>query len=419
MRLQKRGLLWGLGIFALTALPMRAEEPVNRSIKMPAREQYRKPYDTNDGGTPDPEFQRHVKITVSPATFPYPLLKYRLHMDSAELESGNAAPLYSQAWAEYEKIYAEAEKHWYASKEYFELKKSGASEDRIVGELFRAVPLFRAWPYSSFPKSVSPAEEAKFYHSMEPVYRLLDKASRMDYADWRSDMEYKGVFGSLDQLQNARVLARYLSGKADREIRNGRYEDAVKTLRIGIAMGNHVARGNPRTLVGMWVGIAIYGIMQDHIITIASQPDGPNLYPALTQVTQPADMLQSALQGDLIYMSPTGLPSLENIDKASPEECRAKLENVVPPFLLGTDRRNSESEKSNFAALICTVCYPQGRIGCSHRVARRKKSSECPFIKSWRPTCSRNSKTPTTGCWSRRRFQRALRTPRLFPKRSC
>ena len=46
-------------------------------------------------------------------------------MDSTELESGNAAPLYSQAYAEYEKIYAEAEKNWYASNEYFELKKSG------------------------------------------------------------------------------------------------------------------------------------------------------------------------------------------------------------------------------------------------------------------------------------------------------
>ena len=33
MRLPKRGLLWGLGIVALTALPIRAEEPENRSIK--------------------------------------------------------------------------------------------------------------------------------------------------------------------------------------------------------------------------------------------------------------------------------------------------------------------------------------------------------------------------------------------------
>ena len=148
MRLQKRGLLWVLGIVAVTVLRLHAEEPVNRSIKLPAREQYRKPYDTNDGGIPDPEFQRHAILTVSPAKFPYPLLKYRLNMDSTELESGNAAPLYLQAWAEFERICAEAEKNWYASNEFFELKKSGASQDKILGELFRAVPCKPEWSNS-------------------------------------------------------------------------------------------------------------------------------------------------------------------------------------------------------------------------------------------------------------------------------
>lgn len=364
MRLQKRSLLWGLGIAALTVLPIHADGAVYSTIEMPARKQYRKPYDSWSGGmTPDREFQRHVKIMVSPAKFPYPLLKYRLHMDSTELESGNAAPLYAQALAEYEKICAEAEKNWYASKEYFELKKSGASEDKILDELFRAVPLKNAWPYNSFPKSVSPEEEAKFYKSMAPVYQLLEKAARMRNADWSDGMEAKGIATLLPHVNNMRRLARYLGGKADWEIRKGKYEDAVKTLRIGIAMGNHVAMGNPHTLVGMLVGIAIQGIMQDQIMTLASQPDGPNLYPALTQIAMPADLLQSALQGDLSYYTTlVGLPSLENIDKASPEECRARLENVVPPFLgVGTDRRNSESVKSNFAALICTVCYPQAR----------------------------------------------------------
>ncbi len=180
MRLRKRRFLWTLGFVALAALPIHAEEPVYRTIEMPARESYRKPYDTWDSGRErDPEFQRHVKITVSPATFPYPLLKYRFNVHSTELESGNAAPLYSQAWAEYEKIYAEAEKNWYASNEYFELKKNGASEEKILGELFRAVPLEPAWPNSSYPKRVSPEEEAKFYKSMVPVYQLLEKASRM------------------------------------------------------------------------------------------------------------------------------------------------------------------------------------------------------------------------------------------------
>jgi len=374
MRFEKRGLLWGLAMIASTALPIRAEEPVNRSIKMPARESYRKPYeyDTWNADRKEySEFPRHIKITVSPATFPYPLLKYRFNAHFMELETGNAAPLYYQAWAEYEKTYAEAEKNWYASNEYFELKKSGASNDRILGELFRAVPLLPAWPNGSYPKSVSPQEEAKFYRSMEPVYRLLDKASRMRNADWGHFMEYKGSLlhfdeTYLDHMNNARGLARYLSGKADWETRNGKYEDAVKTLRIGIALGNHVARADSPTLVGMLVGIAIHGIMQDQIMTLASQPDAPNLFPALTQIILPADMFQYALQGELFFPIPqNALPIVENIDKASPEDCRAQLESVVPFFFpVVPNLRNSGPDKSSIAAAItavCTLCYPQAR----------------------------------------------------------
>jgi hypothetical protein len=368
MRLRKRRLLWVPGIIALAALTIHAAEPVNRTITMPARESYRKPYDSWEfEWEKGSEFQRRIKITVSPATFPYPLLKYRFNIYSTELESSNAAPLYSQAWAEYEKIYAKAEKNWYASNEYFELKKSGASQDKIVGELFRAVPLKPAWPNDSYPKSVSPEEEAKFYKSMEPVYQLLEKASRMRIADWSYDVEYKAITVSLDQLQNTRGLARFLSGKAGWEIRNGKYDDAAKTIRIGIAMGNHVAKSNVPTLYGILVGIAIHGIMQDKIMTLASQPDAPNLYPALTQIILPADAFQYAMQGEqfFLFLTPNAMPIFENIDKASPEDCRDRLEKVVTAFLpMQSEEWGTPPEKSKIAAamtVLCTLCYPQAR----------------------------------------------------------
>ncbi len=366
MRLQKRRLLWALGIIALAALPIYAEEPVNRTITMPARASYRKPQDTwQSEAKPDTEFQRHIKITVSPATFPYPLLKYRLNIYSTELEPGNAAPLYSQAWAEYEKIYARAEKNWYASNEYFELKKSGASENKILSELFRVVPCEPEWA-NNFPKSVSPAEEAKFYKSMAPVYQLLEKASRMRVADWSYSMEYKGIATSLEHLNNIRGLARYLSGKAGWEIRNGRYEDAVKTLRIGIAMGNHVAKANFPTLVGMLVGITIQTIMQEQIMALGSQPDAPNLYPALTQIILSGDAFQYAMQGEQFWPFPTAnaMPIFENIDKASAEECRERLETVAATYLQWQTNQweTIPRDKSKIAAamtVVCTLCYPQ------------------------------------------------------------
>jgi hypothetical protein len=383
MRLQKRGLLWGLAMIALAALPARGEEPVDKTIKMPARESYRKPFDTwnnsADQEADDSEFQRHVKITVSPAAFPYPLLKYRLNVYSTELEFGNAAPLYMQAWAEYEKNYAEAEKNWYASKEFLELKKSGASEDKILGELFRAVPLEPAWPNGSYPKSISPAEEAKFYKSMDLVYQLLEKASRMRDADWSYCMEYKGITTTIEHVQKMRGLARYVCGKADWEIRNGGYEDAVRTLRIGIAMANHVAKANFPTLINSLVGIAIQGIMQDLIMTMVSQPDAPNFYPALTQVIVPADTFEYGLQGEQLcfFAAQNAMQLFEHVNQASPEECRDRLEKIVGTFLQAqTNQWTAPPEKSKISAamtVVCTLCFPQGR---DRLVAEGRKADE-------------------------------------------
>jgi hypothetical protein len=384
MRLRKRGLVWGLAMIALAALPVRGDEPVNKSIKMPARESFRKPWDSWDHADyEDAEFQRRVKITVSPAMFPYPLLKYRFNVYSTELEFGNAAPLYSQAYEEFEKIYAEAEKNWYASSAYYDLKKSGASEDRILAELFRAVPLEPQWPNDLYPKTVSPEEEAKFYQSMEPVYRLLEKASRMRDADWSYQMEYKGIDTSLEHLQDMRTLARYLCGKSDWEIRNGRYGDAVKTLRVGIAMGNHLSKANFPTLVGLLVGIAVQGIMQNQIMLLESQPDAPNLYPALTQINFSTDGLQYAIPGEQAWPFPTAnpVPIFENIDRASPEECRERLENIVTACLQVQTmavlyaRPYCGPDKSKVAAAmtaVCTLCYPQAR----DRLLERGRTAE-------------------------------------------
>ena len=182
---------------------------------------------------------------LSPATFPYPLAQVPVQR-CIPRNWNPATPrrFIRKPWRNTKESTPKRRRIGTPRTNTSQLKKSGASEDKILDELFRAVPLDTAWPNNSYPKSVSPEEEAKFYQSMEPVYQLLEKASRMHNADWSYCMEYKGIATSLDHMQNTRGLARYLGGKADWEIRNGRYEDAVKTLRIGIAMGNHVAKAN-------------------------------------------------------------------------------------------------------------------------------------------------------------------------------
>ena len=283
-------------------------EAVNRTIKMPARESYRKPYDAwNSERKKDSEFHRHIKITVSPATFPYPLLKYRFNTYSTELESGNAAPLYSQAGRNTKDLRRSGEK-LVRLERILRVEEERRFRGQILGELFRAVPLGPAWPNSSYPKSVSPEEEAKFYKSMAPVYQLLEKASRI--RDRRLELLH-GIQGDCDFLgshKKTRGLARYLGGKADWEIRNGKYEDAVKTLRIGIAMGNHVGESefpHAHRHVGRHRDSGNHAGANHDPGLAAGRAD---LYPALTQIILPADAFQYAMQGEPFCLFPHQTP---------------------------------------------------------------------------------------------------------------
>jgi hypothetical protein len=132
-------------------------------------------------------------------------------------------------------------------------------------------------------------------------------------------------------------------------------------------MGNHVAKANFPTLIGMLVGIAIQGIMESHIMELEAQPDAPNLYPALTQIVFPGDSFQYALQGERFFPFATSnaMPIFENIEKASADECRVRLENVVATFLqVQNNYWLTPPEKTRVAAamaMVCTVCYPSGR----------------------------------------------------------
>ena len=336
-------------MIALAALPIRAEEPVNRTIKMPARESYRKPYDTWQCREQD---RIRSSSGISKSRFRRRRSLIRCSSTGSTCIPRNWNPATPRRFIckpgrNIEKIYAEAEKKLVRLERILRVEEERRFRGyKILGELFarsRSSLIGR----SSFPKSVSPEEEAKFYKSMEPVYQLLEKASGCAMPTGAIAWRYRGS-DLFRPIQNTRALARYLGGKADWEIRNGKYEDAVKTLRIGISLGNHVAKANSPTLVGMLVGIAIQGIMQEPIMTLASQPDAPNLYPASDANHSPRRCVPICHAGRaiLLFSHTERHADLRNIDKASPEECRGRLENVVAAFLLDDKRSGGTPRKS-------------------------------------------------------------------------
>ena len=376
--MRKRMLLMFCGVLVmpLLCLSVRAEdEPIEDGpkFKMPARESFREIVDdwtyARDAEVPG----RKLKVTVSPAELPYPLLKYRFNIYATEMESGNAAPLYSEAHARLNIFRANVlADQVYRSQEYaemmwpkqFDKEPLKGNEDIELTRLrFKAFPIQAMWA-SEVPAEIDAAKEEWLYSATQSVFQLIEKGSKKRDCDWGYLTEYKGVATSLDHLQQMRDLARFLQGKANWEIRNGKYDDAVKTIRIGLQLAEHLKTSDFPCLVTSLVGIAIQGIMESEIRLLSAQPDAPNLYPALTQLVERNDIFQKSLQAEQYWLfSRKNVQEIfERMDSATNDEYVMLLDEMLTlMFQVNQDDYEKKFDTTNVRSLACIACYPYGK----------------------------------------------------------
>lgn len=362
-----------------TGIPgLDAAEPV----KKPARDGHREVFmcswqDRGDVVMPEGITGFYVRMTVTPSTFPDPLLRCRLNVMSTEKEPGNAMPLYVEALAEFNRVLNRSMEDVYQSEEY---RKLDPHKDwQAVQKLkFNAFPLYPHWSPDAQGETTF-EDERLLYQKLSKVYELMEKASRKRYYDWSDTFEFKGIETLLPNIQDARALARYLWGKAYWEIRSGNYAEAAKTIRIGLTLGEHIRDSSPyNVLVTQLVGIAITGIFQGQIEHLMTQPDAPNLYPALTQLFIPGDSLVQSMYAERSFVLPrlTGF-DFDGIDQAGPEECREILTNLFTTFLVGTgspppEWMGTEWGRSLMDSAICLAGYPHGK----DRLLKQGRSEE-------------------------------------------
>jgi len=365
-------------VFTLLLPVLAAQEPPRK----PARDSYR-PYIEAWGQPTAPEDVRgqYLKLTVSPAQLPDPLLKYRLRVFSTEKESGNAVYLYTEALAELNRIYHAKIDTMHRSEEFRNNNLSPGSTEYQQTQ-FKAFPLYPYWGSDSYVE-ITAEEEAILYASLSRVYELLELASRKTYCDWGDTSEFKGIGTLLPHLQEMRTLGRYLSGKANWEIRNGNYEDAIQTIRIGLVLGQHVRDSKSfNTLVSGLVGLAIQGIMQASLHDLASQPDAPNMYAALTQLEFSVYSLLTPMEGErswVLTRRPFTPNLYDTINKASDEECRAVLCDLVDILsyddIFQSDAvmfYQTESGRSVALSFVCLFSYPFAK----ERLTQQGKTDE-------------------------------------------
>ncbi|MCL2711305.1 MAG: hypothetical protein FWE95_10530, partial [Planctomycetaceae bacterium] len=330
-------------IFTLT-LPLLASE-LPQEVPRPAIDSYRHILTTPFVAAPEgisPGWYR--KFSISPQTLPDPLLRYQLNVFSLEKETGNAYPLYVAALARYNETLNRAMQGVYRSEAYRALDPTDGEDRQEMRRLeFKAFPVYQHWGREAYAE-ITPEDEERLYRNLNEVFQLMERASRRTYYDWSDRYEYRGIATLLPQVQEARELARFLASKANWEIRNGRYNDAIRTIRVGLALSDHILEATPPTyLVGMLVGIAIRHIAYEQLFLLAAQLDAPNFYPALMQIQDSSRPWLNALRTEMTsLMAPqyVGADFLETIDRLSSEEAKALLDEVLKTFLFanGGDR---------------------------------------------------------------------------------
>jgi hypothetical protein len=350
-------------------------------VKLPARESFREFY--NEWGDDRTDSKngvvgQHTKITVSAAELPYPLLKYRFNTYITETGAGNAAPLYAEAAAvllnamklNYNGVYNSQD---YAKAKFpdaFNIPKEQRDDNAIEKLLFKAFPV--RYMHGKVI-DVIPAEREEWFYSvgLKEVYRLVGEASKRRDCDWSYRTEYNGIGTNLAYLDDIFHLSRFLRSKAEWEIRNGKYDEAVKTIRLGWRLAEHIERSDMPCFVVLLSANAVKGQMLYAIQLLGSQPDAPNLYPALTQLNVDKNLVQKAMQVEHFLWisskisSPQKMQELfEQVDERNNDACKTWLETVVNLFIISSadsDYDFSKMDKNGAIAAVCVMSYPYGK----------------------------------------------------------
>jgi len=205
-------------------------------------------------------------LVLSPAAAPVPALKYRLLPSSADLNPGDAAPIY--------------------------LRPNG-SEVPAWNQINENSNQWQALPLKDFPT----VEARKLVSQCSNLLKQIEFGTRRKTCDWNytlPEQRLDVVSIPMPDVNSMRGWGRVLALKARVEIAEGKYDEAIRTLETGMAFARHVAEG-PFAINGL-IGMAIAEMMLAPCEDLIAQPGAPNLYWALTALPRPLVNLRKQLE---------------------------------------------------------------------------------------------------------------------------
>lgn len=204
-------------------------------------------------GGEDPNSVRVMPLTLSPAAEPAPALKYQFSVPLYELRPGNAALQYYNL--------------------NIGLESVGKEEWQKISDWCNAD--WQAIPQEELSKSLA---------GLQNLFNRLRQGTRYRYCDWQLPVE-EGLFMDLPALGNFRQMQRGLALKIRKDVYEGRFEEAIGNLQIGVTFSRQI--GQEVMLIQMLVGSSMMWTNLQEMELLISQPNAPNLYWALTLLSSP------------------------------------------------------------------------------------------------------------------------------------
>jgi hypothetical protein len=218
-----------------------------------------------------PPAPRIVKMTLTPAALPEPVLKYHLLPWVNELKPGNGAVFYQRAHS------PEIVNNYLRSPDFAHLAEW--LDEPLSGKLAQKLAAF------------APSQAA----------RELDHAARCSYVDWQLTERARedGYSLLLYDIQSFRSLVPLLAARMRLEMHQGQFAKAIFTLQTGLATGRDI--GRTPILISCLVGAAACTTMLNQAETLVQLPQAPCLYWAFTDLPELVE-LRYPLQGERMFL---------------------------------------------------------------------------------------------------------------------
>ena len=292
---------------------------------------------------------RTVKIVLHPAAAPRPALKYQLLPPLIDRRPGNAVTQYMKAPHERNVLFSDR-KFWETVMAWMEMPLSELRKARDKSPQYSSL-LTRQ--IGTMPND---------------LLEQLDMGARCESCDWAlpiREYDYDQIL--LPEIQASRSLARILAARAKLQLADGKYDEAIRTLQTGYALGRHVAHGP--FFIQCLVGDAIVNVMSYPLESFVQQPGAPNLYWALASLPRPMVDYRLALEGELTkaYLAHPELRDLES-KRYPPQQWQELLRQTADRWAYWT----------RFGATCGTTRQPRRiaakRCKCSSIYIRRRRN---------------------------------------------